>query len=32
MTGEILIHEVGMRDGLQVEPQVVPTDVKIAWI
>ena len=26
MTGGILIHEVGMRDGLQVEQQVVPTD------
>ncbi len=30
--GEILIHEVGPRDGLQVEKQVVPTDVKEAWI
>ncbi len=28
----ILIHEVGPRDGLQVEPQVVPTGVKEAWI
>ena len=28
----ILIHEVGPRDGLQVEPQVVPTEVKEAWI
>ena len=29
---KILIHEVGPRDGLQVERQVVPTDVKEAWI
>jgi len=28
----IIIHEVGPRDGLQVERQVVPTDVKEAWI
>jgi hydroxymethylglutaryl-CoA lyase len=28
----IVIHEVGPRDGLQVERQVVPTDVKEAWI
>jgi hydroxymethylglutaryl-CoA lyase len=28
----ILIHEVGMRDGLQVEQQTVPTGQKIAWI
>ena len=28
----ILIHEVGPRDGLQMEPQVVPTDQKEAWI
>jgi hydroxymethylglutaryl-CoA lyase len=30
--GAIVIHEVGPRDGLQVESQVVPTDVKEAWI
>jgi hydroxymethylglutaryl-CoA lyase len=30
--GEIIIHEVGPRDGLQVEKQVVPTGVKEAWI
>ncbi|MBA4377857.1 MAG: hydroxymethylglutaryl-CoA lyase [Gemmatimonas sp.] len=29
---EIIIHEVGPRDGLQVEKQVVPTDQKLAWI
>jgi hydroxymethylglutaryl-CoA lyase len=28
----IILHEVGMRDGLQMEPQVVPTAVKVAWI
>lgn len=29
---EILIHEVGPRDGLQAENQVVPTGTKLAWI
>jgi hydroxymethylglutaryl-CoA lyase len=29
---EILLHEVGPRDGLQVETQVVPTDKKLAWL
>jgi hydroxymethylglutaryl-CoA lyase len=29
---EIGFHEVGLRDGLQVEKQIVPTDVKIKWI
>jgi len=29
--GEVLIHEVGLRDGLQMEKQVVPTDRKLAW-
>ena len=29
---EIIIHEVGMRDGLQVEREVVPTETKIKWI
>lgn len=28
----IFIHEVGPRDGLQIEKQVVPTGAKIAWI
>jgi len=28
----IIIHEVGMRDGLQAENEVVPTDQKIKWI
>lgn len=29
---DILIHEVGMRDGLQMEKQVVPLAKKIEWI
>ncbi len=28
----IIIHEVGMRDGLQAETEVVPTEQKIKWI
>ncbi len=28
----LLIHEVGPRDGLQVEQQVVPTDLKLEWL
>ncbi len=29
---KILIHEVGLRDGLQMETQTVPTEQKIKWI
>ena len=29
---KIVLHEVGPRDGLQVEKQVVPTEVKEEWI
>jgi hydroxymethylglutaryl-CoA lyase len=29
---QIVIHEVGPRDGLQVESNVVPRDTKIKWI
>ena len=29
---KIIIHEVGMRDGLQAEKEVVPTEQKINWI
>jgi len=29
---EIIIHEVGPRDGLQAERQVVSTDKKLGWI
>ena len=28
----VFLHEVGLRDGLQMEKQVVPTEQKIAWI
>ncbi len=28
---KIVLHEVGLRDGLQMEPEVVPTAQKIAW-
>ncbi|HPI20911.1 MAG TPA: hypothetical protein PKY56_11120 [Candidatus Kapabacteria bacterium] len=27
-----LIHEVGMRDGLQMEKQTVPFDIKVKWV
>jgi hydroxymethylglutaryl-CoA lyase len=30
--GTLVVHDVGMRDGLQMERQVVPTEQKIAWI
>ncbi len=29
---EITMHEVGLRDGLQIEKQVVPLEKKIAWV
>jgi hydroxymethylglutaryl-CoA lyase len=29
---EIYIHEVGLRDGLQMEKQVVPLERKLRWI
>jgi hydroxymethylglutaryl-CoA lyase len=28
----VILHEVGMRDGLQVEQAVVPLERKIAWV
>ena len=28
----IIVHEVGPRDGLQIEKQVVPTETKLGWI
>jgi hydroxymethylglutaryl-CoA lyase len=31
-TPSVFVHEVGLRDGLQMEKQVVPTDRKIAWV
>jgi len=30
--GGIVIHEVGMRDGLQMEQKIVPTEKKVQWI
>jgi hydroxymethylglutaryl-CoA lyase len=29
---DVIIHEVGPRDGLQIEKTTVPTEQKIAWI
>lgn len=29
---QIVIHEVGPRDGLQMEKATVPTETKIAWV
>jgi hydroxymethylglutaryl-CoA lyase len=29
---DVIIHEVGPRDGLQAEKQVVPTERKLGWI
>jgi hydroxymethylglutaryl-CoA lyase len=29
---KLIIHEVGIRDGLQAETEVVPTEIKIQWI
>jgi hydroxymethylglutaryl-CoA lyase len=29
---EVVIHEVGPRDGLQMEKEVVPFELKLAWI
>jgi hydroxymethylglutaryl-CoA lyase len=32
MTERPLLHEVGLRDGLQMEKETVPTEQKLAWI
>jgi hydroxymethylglutaryl-CoA lyase len=29
---DVTLHEVGLRDGLQIEEQAVPTERKLAWI
>ena len=29
---DLIIHDVGLRDGLQVEQAVVPTEQKLAWL
>lgn len=31
-TDKLIVHEVGPRDGLQVEKTIVPIEKKIAWI
>jgi hydroxymethylglutaryl-CoA lyase len=31
MKQEIIIHEVGLRDGLQMEHRTVPIETKVAW-
>jgi hydroxymethylglutaryl-CoA lyase len=28
----VIIHDVGLRDGLQIEAQTVPTEVKLQWL
>jgi hydroxymethylglutaryl-CoA lyase len=28
----IILHEIGMRDGLQIEKRVVATETKLAWL
>lgn len=30
--GRIVLHEVGLRDGLQIEEQTVPTERKLQWL
>jgi hydroxymethylglutaryl-CoA lyase len=32
VSAPVFVHEVGLRDGLQMEKQVVPTEQKIAWV
>ncbi len=29
---DVILHEVGLRDGLQIEEQTVPTDRKLQWL
>ncbi len=29
---QLIVHEVGLRDGLQMERETVPTERKLAWI
>lgn len=29
---KVIIHEVGLRDGLQMEQRIVPTEQKLKWI
>jgi hydroxymethylglutaryl-CoA lyase len=30
--GKLVLHEVGLRDGLQMEHQTVPTEQKLEWV
>ncbi len=32
MMSPLIVHEVGLRDGLQMEKESVPTERKLAWI
>jgi len=32
MPKRVVLHEVGLRDGLQMEAQAVPTERKIGWV
>jgi hydroxymethylglutaryl-CoA lyase len=32
MPARIVLHEVGLRDGLQMESQTVPTEQKLGWV
>ncbi len=32
MMEDVFIHEVGLRDGLQMESKIVPTEIKIQWV
>ena len=32
MTQNIILHEVGLRDGLQMEHETVPTERKLQWV
>ncbi len=29
---DVMVREVGLRDGLQIHPTFMPTESKIAWI
>lgn len=29
---DVLVREVGLRDGLQIHPSFMPTEAKLAWV
>jgi hydroxymethylglutaryl-CoA lyase len=29
---DVIVREVGLRDGLQIHPVFMPTETKLAWI